>query len=230
MFRSRTTSHCASQASSPLAPPHPPRTWISPSSCSARPRSEPSCRRSSRRRSSTRPTGSTSRSRSGRRMPTGAVQFGRIQGRRQRSLMTVAWPTCAASRSLPVQPVRLLGSGRHQRARDQDAQGPRGQAARGRAQHHQLHHVRVAGPQQGVDRQVPVVNTATPGLLGFALADRADAVQIWEPAYTILLAKARASARSMRTAEKLESLRRRRHASPISGLPRTATGSSRTRR
>ncbi|MGA7404105.1 MAG: hypothetical protein WBW67_04840, partial [Pseudolabrys sp.] len=34
-----------------------------------------------------------------------------------------------------------------------------------------------------------VVNTATPGLVGYALADRADAVQIWEPAYTLLLAK-----------------------------------------
>ncbi len=28
-----------------------------------------------------------------------------------------------------------------------------------------------------------------PGLVGYALADRADAVQIWEPAYTLLLAK-----------------------------------------
>ncbi len=33
------------------------------------------------------------------------------------------------------------------------------------------------------------MNTATPGLVGYALADRADAVQIWEPAYTLLLAK-----------------------------------------
>jgi NitT/TauT family transport system substrate-binding protein len=33
------------------------------------------------------------------------------------------------------------------------------------------------------------VNTATPGLVGYALANRADAVQIWEPAYTLLLAK-----------------------------------------
>src|SRR6185436_7105797 len=30
---------------------------------------------------------------------------------------------------------------------------------------------------------------ATPGLVGYALADRAAAVQLWEPAYTILLAK-----------------------------------------
>jgi NitT/TauT family transport system substrate-binding protein len=44
--------------------------------------------------------------------------------------------------------------------------------------------------QQGVDpAKLSVVNTATPGLVGYALADRAAAVQIWEPAYTILLAK-----------------------------------------
>jgi ABC-type nitrate/sulfonate/bicarbonate transport system substrate-binding protein len=44
--------------------------------------------------------------------------------------------------------------------------------------------------QQGVDpSKLAVVNTATPGLLGYALADRAAAVQLWEPAYTILLAK-----------------------------------------
>jgi NitT/TauT family transport system substrate-binding protein len=34
-----------------------------------------------------------------------------------------------------------------------------------------------------------VINTATPGLIGYALANRASAVQIWEPAYTILYAK-----------------------------------------
>ncbi len=44
--------------------------------------------------------------------------------------------------------------------------------------------------QQGVDiGKVKVVNTATPGLLGYALADRADAIQLWEPAYTLLKAK-----------------------------------------
>jgi NitT/TauT family transport system substrate-binding protein len=44
--------------------------------------------------------------------------------------------------------------------------------------------------QQGVDMsKVKVVNTATPGLVGYALADRADAVQLWEPAYTLLKAK-----------------------------------------
>jgi ABC-type nitrate/sulfonate/bicarbonate transport system substrate-binding protein len=44
--------------------------------------------------------------------------------------------------------------------------------------------------QQGVDpAKLSVVNTATPGLVGYALADRATAIQLWEPAYTILLAK-----------------------------------------
>jgi NitT/TauT family transport system substrate-binding protein len=43
---------------------------------------------------------------------------------------------------------------------------------------------------QGVDMsKVKVQNTATPGLIGYALADRADAVQLWEPAYSILVAK-----------------------------------------
>ena len=42
----------------------------------------------------------------------------------------------------------------------------------------------------GIDvSKIEVVNTATPGLVGYALADRADAVQIWEPAYTLLKAK-----------------------------------------
>jgi NitT/TauT family transport system substrate-binding protein len=51
--------------------------------------------------------------------------------------------------------------------------------------------------RQGVDvSKIQVVNTATPGLIGFALADRADAVQIWEPAYTILISK-KASIRTL---------------------------------
>lgn len=42
----------------------------------------------------------------------------------------------------------------------------------------------------GVDTsKIQVVNTATPGLVSYALADRADAVQLWEPAYTLLMAK-----------------------------------------
>jgi len=36
-----------------------------------------------------------------------------------------------------------------------------------------------------------VVNTAPAGLIGYALADRADAVQLWEPAYTLLKSKKR---------------------------------------
>jgi NitT/TauT family transport system substrate-binding protein len=44
--------------------------------------------------------------------------------------------------------------------------------------------------QQGVDTsKLSVVNTATPGLVGYALADRATAVQLWEPAYTTLRSK-----------------------------------------
>lgn len=44
--------------------------------------------------------------------------------------------------------------------------------------------------QQGVDSgKISVINTATPGLVGYAVADRATAVQLWEPAYTVLLAK-----------------------------------------
>ena len=44
--------------------------------------------------------------------------------------------------------------------------------------------------QQGVDvSKIQVVNTATPGLVGYAMADRADAIQLWEPAYTLLKAR-----------------------------------------
>src|ERR1700759_3208694 len=44
--------------------------------------------------------------------------------------------------------------------------------------------------QLGADTsKFSVVNTATPGLVGYAMADRATAVQLWEPAYTSLLSK-----------------------------------------
>jgi ABC-type nitrate/sulfonate/bicarbonate transport system substrate-binding protein len=44
--------------------------------------------------------------------------------------------------------------------------------------------------RQGVDvTKFKVVNTATAGLVSYAVADRADAIQIWEPAYTLLMAK-----------------------------------------
>jgi ABC-type nitrate/sulfonate/bicarbonate transport system substrate-binding protein len=37
--------------------------------------------------------------------------------------------------------------------------------------------------------KMKIVNTAPPGLVGYAVADRAAAVQLWEPAYTLLKAK-----------------------------------------
>ena len=44
--------------------------------------------------------------------------------------------------------------------------------------------------QQGVNPDsFKVLNTATAGLLGYALADRADAVELWEPAYSMLLTR-----------------------------------------
>jgi NitT/TauT family transport system substrate-binding protein len=42
----------------------------------------------------------------------------------------------------------------------------------------------------GVDiSKIKVVNTAPPGLISYAIADRADAIQIWEPAYTLMITK-----------------------------------------
>ena len=44
--------------------------------------------------------------------------------------------------------------------------------------------------KQGVDvGKIKVVNTAPPGLVSYAIADRADAIQIWEPAYTLMMTK-----------------------------------------
>jgi NitT/TauT family transport system substrate-binding protein len=44
--------------------------------------------------------------------------------------------------------------------------------------------------RQGVDiSKIKVVNTAPPGLISYAIADRADAVQIWEPAYSLMITK-----------------------------------------
>ncbi len=44
--------------------------------------------------------------------------------------------------------------------------------------------------QQGVDmKKVSVVNTATTGLVGYALANRAEGIQVWEPALTTIRAK-----------------------------------------
>jgi NitT/TauT family transport system substrate-binding protein len=44
--------------------------------------------------------------------------------------------------------------------------------------------------QLGADTaRLSVINTATPGLIGYALADRAAAIQLWEPAYTTLISR-----------------------------------------
>lgn len=44
--------------------------------------------------------------------------------------------------------------------------------------------------QQGLDlSDVTAINTATPGLVGYVMADRASAVQLWEPAFTSLMAQ-----------------------------------------
>ena len=44
--------------------------------------------------------------------------------------------------------------------------------------------------QLGADTgKFSVINTATPGLIGYAMADRAAAIQLWEPAYTTLMSK-----------------------------------------
>lgn len=43
---------------------------------------------------------------------------------------------------------------------------------------------------QGADvSKISVISTATPGLVGYAMAERSAAVQLWEPAYTILKAR-----------------------------------------
>ncbi|MFC3674881.1 ABC transporter substrate-binding protein [Ferrovibrio xuzhouensis] len=45
--------------------------------------------------------------------------------------------------------------------------------------------------RQGLDTsKISAINTTTPGLIGYALANRADAVQLWEPAYSTLKLKA----------------------------------------
>lgn len=47
-----------------------------------------------------------------------------------------------------------------------------------------------AAKHQGVDlAKLSVVNTAPPGLIGYAVADKVAAVQLWEPAYSILLSR-----------------------------------------
>lgn len=84
--------------------------------------------------------------------------------------------------------------------------------------------------QLGADTsKFSVVNTATPGLVGYALADRASAVQLWEPAYTTLLAK-KPDIKTLDLKIK-ENWKRRRAAPtfPILGSPLTPIGSKSTR-
>jgi ABC-type nitrate/sulfonate/bicarbonate transport system substrate-binding protein len=47
----------------------------------------------------------------------------------------------------------------------------------------------LAGKQGAKTDDIEVVNTAPPGLVGYMLAGRADAVQMWEPAYSVLKSK-----------------------------------------
>ena len=83
--------------------------------------------------------------------------------------------------------------------------------------------------QQGVDlSKVAVVNTATPGLIGYALADRAAAVQLWEPAYTTLMAKKPGCARSTSTSRRAGSPSPAAATFPIWASRLTSPGSSST--
>ena len=64
----------------------------------------------------------------------------------------------------------------------------------------------------------------TPGLVSYALADRADAVQIWEPAYTLLLSKKPTSARSTSASRRPGRPSPAAAAFPISASARMPTG------
>ena len=73
---------------------------------------------------------------------------------------------------------------------DQVGQGSRRQGTRRRAPTTNFVMFEFFAKKLGADiSKIKVVNTAPPGLVGYALADRADAVQLWEPAYTLLKAK-----------------------------------------
>ena len=78
--------------------------------------------------------------------------------------------------------------------------------------------------RQGVDlSKIKVVNTAPPGLISYAIADRADAIQIWEPAYTLMIdQEAEHPHHRPQHRQDLEGLRRRRRRFPISASARTA--------
>ena len=83
-------------------------------------------------------------------------------------------------------------AGRHLAARNQNGEGPRGQGARRRPGDNQLSNVRVL--RQEARRRRLQVQGGQHGdareLVSYAIADRADAVQLWEPAYTILKSEA----------------------------------------
>ena len=83
----------------------------------------------------------------------------------------------------------------------------------------------------GVDvSKIKVVNTAPPGLISYAIADRADAVQIWEPAYTLMMTKKPGIRTSRPQYRKdLEGLRRRQRHSVSRRRCAQPTGSMRTR-
>lgn len=49
----------------------------------------------------------------------------------------------------------------------------------------------LAGRQGVKTDEIDVVNTAPPGLVGFLMADRADAVQLWEPAFSVVSDRAK---------------------------------------
>ena len=122
----------------------------------------------------------------------GAVQLRRVQDRWQR-VADHARPRRRARRQgeVSVQHLRFLGHGRHLARQRQVAEGPRRQGARrARARPPTIRCTISSRAGQGVDvSKIKVVNTAPPGLISYAIADRADAVQIWEPAYTLMMTK-----------------------------------------
>ena len=75
--------------------------------------------------------------------------------------------------------VRLLGHGGHQPAGHQDARRSQGQADCRRAGARRITRCSrgLRNSKASTRNSLQVVNTATPGLVGYALADRADAVQ-----------------------------------------------------
>ena len=83
--------------------------------------------------------------------------------------------------------------------------------------------------QQGVDPDsFQVVNTATPGLVGYAIAERADAVQLWEPAYTLVKAvMPQIHSHRSQHRQSVEAISPAAARCPISASPRIRNGSTR---